>query len=118
MTLESAISELSRTAVGKRAAANWRWLMRQQLSVVREALSEERFAAWDGWLAARSWSMERERRELVRRATTIGTGVLDRLEPERITHEVQRLIEDIEHYRQKVRDLVYDSVNLEIGGSE
>lgn len=118
MTLESAISELQETLSSARTASNWRWLVRQRLSAVRQALSDENIESWDGWLAARGGAMERERRQLLARVSTVGAGLLDRLEPDRIAIEVRRLLNDVEHYRQRVHDLVYDSVALEIGGSE
>lgn len=118
MTLESAISELQETLSSARSASNWRWLVRQRLSAVRQALSDENFESWDGWLAARTGATERERRQLLGRISTIGAGLLDRLEADRVAVEVRRLLNDVEHYRQRVHDLVYDSVALEIGGSE
>lgn len=118
MSLESAISDLQETLAGHRSAPNWRWLVRQRLSAVRQALSDQGFQAWDGWLAARSGSADRERRQLLARISAIGANLLDRLEIEGAAIEVQRLLNDVEHYRQRVHDLVYDSVALEIGGSE
>ncbi len=118
MTLESAISELQRTLSSSRTASNWRMMTRQQLTAVREALSDERFSSWDGWLAARSGASDRERQQLLGRIAALGTGLLDRLDTERVAAEVRRLLNDVEHYRQKVHDLVYDSVSMEIGGSE
>jgi hypothetical protein len=118
MTLESAISELRETLANTRSASNWRWLVRQRLSAVREALSDENFQSWDGWLAARSGTTDRERRQLLARISTIGSGLLDRVETDRVAVEVRRLLNDIEHYRQRMHDLVYDSVAMEIGGSE
>lgn len=118
MSLESAISELQETLSGARSASNWRWLLRQRLSAVRQALSDEGFEAWDGWLAARTGSADRERRQLLSRISAIGANLLDRLDSDRLAAEVRRLLNDVEHYRQRVHDLVYDSVALEIGGSE
>jgi hypothetical protein len=118
MTLESAISELQETLSSARTAPNWRWLVRQRLSAVRQALSDENFESWDGWLAARTGTTDRERRQLLGRISTIGAGLLDRLEADRVAAEVRRLLNDVEHYRQRVHDLVYDSVAMEIGGSE
>lgn len=118
MTLESAIAELQQTLRSTRTASNWRWLVRQRLSAVRQALSDESVQSWDGWLAARSGTTDRERRQLLGRISTVGAGLLDRLEPERVSSEVRRLLNDIEHYRQRMHDLVYDSVSMEIGGSE
>jgi hypothetical protein len=118
MTLESAISDLQDTLTGMRSAANWRWLVRQRLSAVRQALSDENVQSWDGWLAARSGVMERERHQLLGRISAVGSGLLDRIDADRVASEVRRLLNDVEHYRQRVHDLVYDSVALEIGGSE
>ena len=118
MTLESAISDLQRTLGGTRTASNWRLMTRQQLAAVKEALSDERFTSWDGWLAARSGSSDRERQQLLARITALGGGLLDRLDADRVATVVRRLLLDVEHYRQKVHDLVYDSVSMEIGGSE
>jgi hypothetical protein len=118
MTLESAISELQRTLRSSRATSSWRLMTRNQLAAVRDALSDERFASWDGWLAARSGASDREREQLIGRIAALGTGLLDRLDTERVASEVRRLLLDVEHYRQKMHDLVYDSVSMEIGGSE
>jgi hypothetical protein len=118
MTLESAISELQETLSSARSASNWRWLVRQRLSAVRQALSDENFQAWDAWLAPRTGVADRERRQLLARISSIGSGLLDRLETDRVAVEVRRLLNDVEHYRQRVHDLVYDSVAMEIGGSE
>jgi len=118
MTLESAISDLRHTLGSARTASNWRLMTRQQLAAVREALSDERFSSWDGWLAARSGTSDRERQQLLGRISALGSSVIDRLDTERVASEVRRLINDVEHYRQKMHDLVYDSVSMEIGGSE
>jgi hypothetical protein len=118
MSLESAISDLQETLSGARNAPNWRWLVRQRLSTVRQALSDENFQSWDGWLAARTGAAERERRQLLSRLSATGAVLLDRLDADRVAAEVRRLLNDVERYRQRVHDLVYDSVALEIGGSE
>jgi hypothetical protein len=93
-------------------------MTRTQLAAVREALSDERFTSWDGWLAARSGASDRERMQLLSRLNALSGGLLDRLDTDRVAAEVRRLLLDVEHYRQKVNDLVYDSVAMEIGGSE
>jgi len=118
MTLESAISDLQATLSSSRTSSNWRWLVRQRLSAVRQALSDENLESWDGWLAARTGAMDRERLQLLARLTSVGSGLLDRLDADRMAVEVRRLLADVEHYRQRVHDLIYDSVALEIGGSE
>jgi hypothetical protein len=44
--------------------------------------------------------------------------VLDKLDTESILQETRRLLTDLEHHIQRLHDLVYDSVSLELGGSE
>ena len=48
----------------------------------------------------------------------VSAGVLDKMDTETIVREVKRLVGDLEHHVQRVHDLVYDSVSLELGGSE
>lgn len=118
MTLDVALGDLRQTLGSSRATTSWRWMMRDKLDELREALGEDRFAAKDGWLAARSRSMTRDREQLLARLTALGSGLLDRLDTDRVAIEARRLVADVEHYRQRMHDLVYDSVEMEIGGSE
>src|SRR6476619_2774295 len=118
MALDQALNELSVTLAGNRAATNWRWSVRQRLSAVRDALDSEQIRAWDGWLAARASASDRDRRRLLARLTALGPRVLERADVETAYAEVRRLAEDLQHYRQRLHDLVYDSVAMEIGGSE
>jgi hypothetical protein len=118
VTLEHAIKDL-RTILGQDPAApDWRWQLRRQLSAVKEALSDSAATPSDGWLSARAGSTNRERHVLRSRVSAIAAAVLDRLDTDTIAHEVSRLERDLEHHLQRLHDLVYDSVALEIGGSE
>lgn len=117
-TLESALSRLHELLDHDGDTGTWRWRVRQELSGLREALESERFRSFDGWLTARSRTNERDRTRLTSRITALGPAVLDRLDETAARLELARLVVDVEHYVQKVHDLVYDSVALEIGGSE
>jgi hypothetical protein len=116
--LETAVSELRQILSSDSSAPDWRWNVRRRLSEVKDALSGPQARQADAWLAARAQSSNRERHQLYARATTLGSGVLDKLETERIVSELRRLVGDLEHHLQRVHDLVYDSVSLELGGSE
>jgi hypothetical protein len=100
------------------STAHWRWRVGQQLAAAREALSDDQVRSWDGWLVARASAHDRDRHQLIARLTALGQRVLDRLDPERARAEMHRLVLDLEHYRQRLHDLAYDSVSLELGGSE
>ena len=54
----------------------------------------------------------------LRRIGELGPQVLDAPDVETIRGDLQRLVADLERHRQHLNDLVYDSVSLELGGSE
>ena len=73
----------------------------------------------DAWLAARELGLHREREALLGRLAALGPQVLDGPgRRDRSARELHRLVADLEHHRQRLNDLVYDSVSLELGGSE
>lgn len=115
-TLEAAIHGL-RQALDAPEAPHWRWSVRHELSRVREALAQDQTRSSDGWLAARIGVHDRDRHHLLARVSALGPRVLDRVERDS-ANEVHRLLGDLEHYQQRMHDLLYDAVALELGGSE
>jgi hypothetical protein len=101
-----------------RALGNWRWTVRQRMASVRDGLARETTESSDSWLVARESSVLRDRNALMTRLSVLGQGVLDSPEVEQLRFELKRLVTDIHHHRQKVHDLAYDAVELELGGSE
>lgn len=116
--LESAINGLQHAVEGPRRQHMWRWLVRHRLAAVKDALVSERSRGGDAWLAAREQTLHRERDGLVRRITEVGPHVLESPDLDAVCGELHRLVGALERYRQRLNDLVYDSVSLEIGGSE
>jgi hypothetical protein len=116
--LETAVNELRQILSADSAAPEWRWNVRRRLSEVKDALSGPSARQADAWLAPRAQSSNRARHQLHARATTLASGVLERLDTDSIVQEARRLLTDLEHYVQRLHDLVYDSVSLELGGSE
>jgi hypothetical protein len=116
--LETAIRELRQILAADYRAPEWRWNVRRRLSEVKEALSSPMSGQQEAWLAARARLSNRDRIQLQGRVAALATGVLDRLDAETILHEVKRLLADLERHVQREHDLVYDSVSLELGGSE
>ena len=116
--LETAIKELRQVLGADATSPEWRWLVRHSLSDVKEALSDQQARQWDGWLTARARTSNRDRHQLQARVSTLAAIVLDKLDTDSIARELNRLLGDLEHYVQRVHDLVYDSVSLELGGSE
>jgi hypothetical protein len=100
------------------AHGGWRWTVRQRMAAVRDELLGEDERSEDGWLAARSGGILRERDALLARLSGLGPQVLESPDVERVRAALTRLLTDISHHVQRVHDLAYDAVELELGGSE
>lgn len=96
----------------------WRWAVRQQMAGVRDLLISESTQHEDEWLAARGGTVLRERNALLGRLSVMGPRVLESDEVEVVREELKRLLSDISHHIQRLNDLAYDEVSLELGGSE
>lgn len=116
--LEHALIGLRQALDTPRRHHMWRWLVRHRITGVRDALGHEHAHPGDGSLEARQASLLRERDALLRRLAVLGTQVLDAPDVEPVRTELKRLVTDVEHHRQRLNDLVYDTVSLELGGSE
>lgn len=117
-TLDQAIQGLHQAVDAPRRHHMWRWLVRNRISTVKEALRSDRTHGGDAWLAHREVSLQRERTELLQQLTLVGPVVLHHPDAAHVHAEVGRLVNRLERYRQQVHDLVYDAVSLELGGSE
>ena len=67
---------------------------------------------------ARGGAAIRERNALLDRLTALGPPVLESPEVEQVRVDLKRLLTDIAHHFQRLHDLAYDEVELELGGSE
>ena len=97
---------------------NWRWSVRQRLVIVRDRLVAETMGSQDGWLAARGGAAFRERNALLARLSILGPQILETPDIEGTRIELKRLLMDIQRHVQRLNDLAYDEVELELGGSE
>jgi hypothetical protein len=109
--LHAAVSETG-------APGPWRWRARGILSELRDLLATESPVAVDGWLAARGAGVLRERNQLLARVAALGPQVLADPPVEDLRDRMLRLLVDVEHHLQRRRDLAWDEVELELGGSE
>jgi hypothetical protein len=96
----------------------WRWTVRRRLVPVRDRLMEEPLHRRDAWLSARAEGVVRERDALLERLHRLSHQVLVADEVDEVAAALSRLLVDIEHHRQRLHDLAYDDVEIEIGGSE
>lgn len=116
--LDDAIKGLEQALDRPRQQQTWRWLVRHRISGVREALAHDHVRDGDAWLAAREGTLTRERETLVARLSHLGPQVLEAPDVDPVHRDLKRLVADLTHYRQRVNDLVYDAVALELGGSD
>lgn len=116
--LEHALIGLQQALDAPRRHHVWRRLVRHRMAGIRDALAGEWSRGGDAWLAAREVSLHRERTLLLHRLGLLGSRVLEEPDVETVRGDLQRLVTDLERHRQRLNDLVYDSVSLELGGSE
>lgn len=96
----------------------WRWRVRRQLGAVRDALIAEGAASHDAGLAARSRRADRSRHPLLRQVGLLAGRLLEDADPAPLRRDLDRLATDLDHHAQRRRDLAYDEVEMELGGSE
>ncbi len=96
----------------------WRWSVRRQLVPVRDRLAHEPPLRREAWLSARAARSLRERDALLARLNGLASQVLVAHDIEPVRAELSRLLADIDRHAQRMSDLAYDEVELEIGGSE
>ena len=96
----------------------WRWTVRQRMAGVRDLLGAESAAHDNAWLAARQDSVLTERYALLSRLGEMGPRVLAEESVEAVREELRRLVRDIDRHLQRLHDLAWDDVEMEIGGSE
>ena len=116
--LEHAIQGLQEALDAPRRQHMWRWLVRHRMSAVKDALAPDGARGADAWLASRELTLHRERDTLLRRLGELGPEVLAADDLDTVRGELVKLVGALERYRQRLNDLVYDSVSLELGGSE
>lgn len=103
------------------ALGNWRWVVRQRLAALRDALAAEGTEGSEGgdaWLAARSGTVLRDRNRLLTRVGHLGPAILETDDLDATRAELRRLVADVHHHVQRRHDLAYDDVGIELGGSE
>lgn len=108
------------TAVGRahaQAPEVWRRTVLGCLDEVSALLVREPARPAD-WLQARRAHVARERTVLLDRVGLQRSQVQGSRDLDRLAHDLRRFAEDLRHHLQHVRDLAYDEVEYEVGGSE
>jgi len=116
--LDEAIMGLEQALTHLPAQQPWQHLVRQRLSGVDEALTAERAHPGAELLNARAGHLHRERMRLHARLTAIGGLISEASAVDPLRQELLRLLGDIQHHHQRVNDLAWDALAMDVGGSE
>lgn len=95
----------------------WRTTLLWRLGDLCEVLTRESVEP-GGWLTARRDAARRERTALLDRLSSQRVQVRGVEDVDRVSYELRRLVADVRHHLQRLRDLSYDEVECELGGSE
>ncbi|MBE7324058.1 hypothetical protein IEQ44_05280 [Nocardioides sp. Y6] len=95
----------------------WRRELLDRLDRTRTLLVEESQGP-DDWLQARRSSLLRERNSLLDRITLTRHRVIGTDDVDRVAYDVRRLAACLRRHLQRVNDVAWDEVELEVGGSE
>jgi len=106
------------SARGPRPRETWRWLVRHRLDRVVELMQLEGPMTEEAWLSPREQGVLRERDRLVAHLRAVGDDVVEAADASAVRSTLGRLIADLERHLQRGNDLVYDSVSMELGGSD
>jgi hypothetical protein len=116
--LTASLDDLLRPGHDRDNLGAWRWSVRRHLVPVRDRLLREHPDRREAWLSARTARTLRERDELLTRLNALASQVLVAADVDDVADRLSRLLGDIARHHQRVQDLAYDDVELEIGGSE
>jgi hypothetical protein len=112
------LDDLLRPGGARTNLGAWRWSVRRLLVPVRDRLLREHPVRGEAWLSARASRTLRERDELLTRLGLLTSEVLVTDDVDELVDQLSRLLADISRHHQRVDDLAWDDVELEIGGSE
>jgi hypothetical protein len=101
-----------------RLQQSWGHIVRQRTEQVADALTAESPVAVESWLVARVGHLDRERNRLLTRLSVLGSTLADTTDLDQVRDSLCRLMRDVRHHHQRVNDLAYDALALDVGGSE
>lgn len=101
-----------------RLQQSWRYLVKQRLTWIDAALAADNGYDAEPWLQPRLEQLQRERARLMGRTSFLATTICDAVDLEPVRTSLARLVHDLERYQQRVNDLAYDAVDMDVGGSE
>lgn len=101
-----------------RLQQSWRYLVKQRLTWIASALAAEQEDEPESWQHPRLEQLTRERARLLGRTSELADTVCDVPDLGPVRTSLRRLVQDLQHYQQRQNDLVWDAVEVDVGGSE
>jgi hypothetical protein len=101
-----------------RLQQSWRYLVKQRLNWVDAALASDASPDAEPWLQPRLEGLHRERARLMGRTSLLASTICEAVDLEPVRESLARLVHDLERYQQRVNDVAYDAVDMDVGGSE
>jgi hypothetical protein len=97
---------------------SWRDIVRHRARQVADALTAESPVARESWLSARAGHLDRERNRLLARLSVLGSLLCESTDLDQVRDSLSRLALDVRHHHQRMNDMAYDELALDVGGSE
>jgi hypothetical protein len=117
--LEQAITGLEQSLMASPGwPQSWRLCVRQRLLALADALGEDAAGGDDSGLPARAESLRRESKRLLAQLSLLVPEVAEARDLEAVRRKVLRFAHDVDHHNQRLHDLLYDAMGMEVGGSE
>jgi hypothetical protein len=114
--LSTAMLSLEQAIGAPRRSTLWRRIVKKRVGDLRQALESYEDAPSAPWLTPRRESLLRERRRISGRLGEIESRLAADFDPHYVRARLSRLLHDIDRHRQRVADLVYDHLALDLGG--
>lgn len=116
-TLAEAIGMLKTESSKRQTDQQLRNQLPRCLHEIKAALHNPGNRDRDGWLTARASVINQNRAILLGKLRSFEPQVLSS-DSSSLRKAAARLLHDLEHHQQRLSNLIYDSVELELGGSE
>jgi hypothetical protein len=122
-----AIRSLEHALASKSKTSTWRSLVANRVQGLREAYLQEmeRGSSYDGfaldsapWIHGRLQLLHRDQVRITEELESLGRACMDVMDMEVLHARAKLALQRIAHLRQRENDLMYESVDLDLGGEQ
>ena len=124
--LNIAIRSLEHALSTMPTAGSWRALVANRVQALRDAYLQEvehgptsdTFALDAPWVCGRMQVLRREQSRIVEELESLARAPFEAMDLDTVRAQVQLALQRISRLRQRENDLIYESVDLDIGGEQ